>query len=339
MRRYAALAVLSLLAASTTSVLAGPATAASPRADQARDKAHQRIVDYWTPARRANAKPRDVVLPDPRAKGQKPDKPGGGKGGGKGGGGKDDGAITGSTWSGGGAVAQTTGKVFFLIDGNQYTCSASAVDGDGVDVVLTAGHCVWDDAAGFATFFLFVPGYEGTMPPEGERWTATSLFTTEAWADDGDSYSDDAGLAVMDHPAYGSFAEALEVDLPTMAIPGEYASSEGDTFSAFGYPAAQKYKGSTLTYCEGPVELGFSDALDTLSMPCDMTGGSSGGPWYDGPAGQGAITSLNSYGYNGIHRMFGPTFDAEQEGAMKDQATDGACDAGERCTSKVTGTL
>ena len=57
-----------------------------------------------------------------------------------------------------------------------------------------------------------------------------------------------------------------------------------------------------------------------------MTGGSSGGPWYQGKSGTGPITSLNSYGYNGLNRMFGPTFDSQQEGVAYTQADDGSCD-------------
>jgi hypothetical protein len=46
-------------------------------------------------------------------------------------------------------------------------------------------------------------------------------------------------------------------------------------------------------------------------MACDMTGGSSGGPWlgaFDEATGVGALSSLNSYGYQGVQAMFGPKF-------------------------------
>ena len=102
------------------------------------------------------------------------------------------------------------------------------------------------------------------------------------------------------------------------------------TFSAFGYPAAKKYKGGTLTYCEGPAVSGYDGDPATVSIACDMTGGSSGGPWYDESGGNGEITSLNSYGYGGLNRMFGPTFDA-QESAAYVAASDGSCDGTEVC--------
>ncbi len=48
-------------------------------------------------------------------------------------------------------------------------------------------------------------------------------------------------------------------------------------------------------------------------MVCDMTGGSSGGPWLlNASSGYGAkLRSLNSYGYSGVKNMYGPIFNAQ----------------------------
>ncbi len=43
-----------------------------------------------------------------------------------------------------------------------------------------------------------------------------------------------------------------------------YSNLAGAVYSAFGYPAAQKYKGETLTYCQGPVQTGY----DRTRTPC-----------------------------------------------------------------------
>src|SRR3712207_7483597 len=48
---------------------------------------------------------------------------------------------------------------------------------------------------------------------------------------------------------------------------------------SFGYPASQKYHGNDLTYCAGPISTDPNNANLTWGMACDMTGGSSGGPW------------------------------------------------------------
>ena len=84
---------------------------------------------------------------------------------------------------------------------------------------------------------------------------------------------------------------------------------------AFGYPAAGRYHGNDLTYCQNP--LGF-DALTgntNYKLACGMTGGSSGGPWlsgFDSTGNAGTIRSLNSYGYSGqSNNMYGPIFNAD----------------------------
>jgi hypothetical protein len=89
-----------------------------------------------------------------------------------------------------------------------------------------------------------------------------------------------------------------------------FSTASGQTY-AFGYPAAGKYIGSDLTYCAGAV---FNDSWNgnqTLGMACDMTGGSSGGPWLTGfseSTGSGTLNGLNSYGYSGVRNMYGPKF-------------------------------
>jgi hypothetical protein len=87
----------------------------------------------------------------------------------------------------------------------------------------------------------------------------------------------------------------------------------GKVASAFGYPAAKKYNGSVLTYCSGPTTTDPYNGGLTWGLGCNMTGGSSGGPWFDSSlnlstGNGGAVVSLNSYGYQGLSYMFGPKF-------------------------------
>jgi hypothetical protein len=50
-------------------------------------------------------------------------------------------------------------------------------------------------------------------------------------------------------------------------------------------------------------------------MLCDMTGGSSGGPWVSSSTTTVGFTaqlrSLNSYGYSGDDSMYGPIFNSK----------------------------
>ena len=68
------------------------------------------------------------------------------------------------------------GKVFLTLDGADYVCSATAVSSPSHTLAWTAGHCVHgaDFGAGFATNWMFVPGYVDGQRPFGS-WVATSL--------------------------------------------------------------------------------------------------------------------------------------------------------------------
>ena len=58
-----------------------------------------------------------------------------------------------------------------------------------------------------------------------------------------------------------------------------------------------------------------------IGMTCDMTGGSSGGPWFldfDETTGTGILNSVNSYKINFIPTwMFGPYFGADAQGVYE----------------------
>ena len=312
-RRLLLLAALLLVAAG----LGAPPAQARGGGSSAADE-HRRIVEYWTPAREASAVPRDVS-PNPRGK------PGGGGGGG-------GGSVLGASWTASGSVAKTTGKVFFTLNGVNYVCSGSAVAG-APSLVLTAGHCVHHGGGGaFATNWKFVPGYDNGVKPYGD-WTATALFTTAMWAGQEDGFDDDAGFAIVTNNTTQSLSDKLTTSTGSAVIPTIDFDGANTTFtySAFGYPAAQKYKGQKLIYCQGKARYAYDDH-DTYALPCDMTGGSSGGPWIVGPNTTGAtIRSLNSYGYASVSAtMFGPVFGGGEEAAYND-AIDGCETANSLC--------
>ena len=147
-------------------------------------------------------------------------------------------------------------------------------------------------------------------PTLGE-WTATDLFTTAGWATGSTSFDDDAGFAlVVGAEDQGTLASVLEAG--GGKVPGIAFETTTSTYYAFGYPASKKYRGDTLTYCAGPVTPRY-DGHETLALACDMTGGSSGGPWFQSfpndTTTPNVINSLNSYGYMTVRNtMFGPIF-------------------------------
>ena len=310
--RRTALAVVAVV--SLALALAAPATAKSGQATATAAKEaaeHRRILAYWTPERMAAAKPRDIVVPlgTKPASRAKPTKPGGG-----GSASSPSANSLGATWSFGGAVAETTGKVFFTLGGANYVCSGSLVQSNdpNVQIVSTAGHCAHEGDGsgrdGYATNFTFRPGWDGTQNAPVYTASSANLHATTNWQSSGaahGAYPDDAAFARVT----GSGVSAAP---PAVTFTGGTGDRQ---VYAFGYPAARKYKGNTLTYCSGITSFRY-DGDDTLSIGCDMTGGSSGGPWFESFAnGSGVQTSVNSYGYSGVTRMFGPVFDSLQEGA------------------------
>ena len=66
--------------------------------------------------------------------------------------------------------ARVHGKVFLTLDGADYVCSATVVSSPSHTLAWTAGHCVHgaDFGAGFATNWMFVPGYADGQRPFGE---------------------------------------------------------------------------------------------------------------------------------------------------------------------------
>lgn len=208
----------------------------------------------------------------------------------------------GGPWTGGGEVVQTTGRVFFTYQGRTASCSGDAVTSQNGSTVLTAGHCVKMDGA-WHTNWVFVPGYHDGQAPHG-KWTAAKTLATPQWTASED-INYDVGAAVV---------TPLEGRKLTDVVGGQglsFNSGYRQNMYSFGYPAADPYDGSKLIYCSGTTT---KDPLFTNDhgLACNMTGGSSGGPWFtqfDEKTGTGLQASVNSFGYTFLpNTMFGPYF-------------------------------
>lgn len=200
-------------------------------------------------------------------------------------------------------VKWTTGKVFFTLNGRDYVCSGSAVTSTNRDLVTTAGHCVKDGSGSWATNWVFVPAYENGYRPYG-TWSARLLMTTNQWANSGDL---NYGIAMV--ATYANSGGDLVNVVGGQGI--AWNQPRGLYTYAFGFPAGYPYDGQWLYYCEGYV---FDDPYgrSTQGIGCDMTGGSSGGPWlmdFDPGSGTGYINSNTSYGYtNDPGSLYGPYY-------------------------------
>ncbi len=209
-------------------------------------------------------------------------------------------------------ATRTEGRIFFTAgsDGKTHSCSGTVVASENQSVVWTAGHCVHGGAGSdFHTDFVFVPAYDSGVAPYGQ-FTARERWTTGPWSTQGGQhgpFTDDFGTLVLNLNDSGQTvvqavngAQGITFNQPT-----------NQSFVGLGYPADAPFDGSTLFACLGsPTQLEFaSDGVTPLEMglPCDMTGGASGGGWIIGMDSQGLgyVNSANSYGPSDHTMMWG----------------------------------
>lgn len=320
-RAFVAAAGLGVIVAFALSggATASPVTAEKP--DPAVSKsiskdAQERTKDYWTSSRMKNAKSGGLLVRDRSevtssstvAKGEptvvrgssaKPT-------------GKPSKGFGGGYYTGGGKVVQTTGKVFFTLGGTNYVCSGSSTVAANNSLVQTAGHCLNEGPGAFATNFTFVPGYDDGAAPYGQ-FAAAELHTSSQWANQGD-LNYDIGYAVVGTAGGSTLTGAVGAQGVGFNL------ARNATMYAFGYPAASPYDGSDIAWCNGQVAADTWGGSSTQGMVCNMTGGSSGGPWfinYSEASGIGTLNSLNSFKYTGgplSNRMFGPYFGSVVQG-------------------------
>lgn len=261
------------------------------------------VADYWTPERMANAV--DITFAKPAGKtesrGQAPQPNG------------PAGSIEParpSVASPDGAnlllnEAATVGKVYFTTPQGNSSCSASTVYSGKRRLVVSAGHCVHPGISGrpWYTNWQFVPRYRNGSRPFG-TFVAYSLTSRTAWLTGG-SYDEDMSIAIMNN---GGIYGAKVVD--TVGGNGlRWNYGYNVSVTALGYPSnlgggeSQYFCQSSTWYAHGQV----------IRMYCNMTYGSSGGPWlqeYNDQTGIGYINSVVSHGDSPGNGQFdGPYFD------------------------------
>jgi hypothetical protein len=268
------------------------------------------------------------------------DTSGGDPGGGGGGGGGD--VVTNAAWSGG-AVQTAAGRIYFEMPANAkqtrwngYVCSGTvATDGanNGRSVIITAAHCVYDDAnKAFARNVLFIPNQAGSgtrtdtncsndllgcwEPSFGVvdlEWTTTTFPNNIPWdyayyvVDDESGAHQGAGAG----GALDSAAGSLPVQFLTPAV--------GEVTHALGYSYSED---PNFMYCAEA--MGTEGAANWWLPNCLLSGGSSGGPWVqpmDESKGSGPIISVNSWGYTSSPGMAGPKLSGTSASCVFDAAT------------------
>jgi hypothetical protein len=202
-------------------------------------------------------------------------------------------------------TARTNGKVFFDMGGGSWVCSGSIVNSEGQNTVWTAGHCVNQGGGSgvWATNWQFVPSYDDDMwwnPRPYGTWTAAQLWTRTAWANSSD-FAEDMGVAIMGM----NFGYHIVGYLGGQGIITGVGRRVWE--NTFGYPAEAPFDGGNLYQCWGTTWPEWEFLFwwsETLVIPCDMTRGESGGPWFYAWDGNwGYLNGINSR----IDRIVGPT--------------------------------
>jgi V8-like Glu-specific endopeptidase len=113
----------------------------------------------------------------------------------------------------------TVGALFSGGLGSTHGCTASVIAGATRNTVITAAHCVHDDARDM----VFVPAYRNGRTPEGV-WHVTGAYVLPSWLLDHDPTADYAVLTVAPQVVHGRTVQLADVTgseaLGTAVAPG-----------------------------------------------------------------------------------------------------------------------
>ena len=202
----------------------------------------------------------------------------------------------------------TIGVLFFSQYDVDFRCSAASI---GKDAVWTAGHCIHTGdgtEGGWSEDVIFVPAYKNGEAPFG-IWTAYNTWTKGSWYSSEDLRFDMGG-AVLNTNSSGKMISQVVGNLGF-----SYNLSREQLWFNFGYPTYTPFDGRWQFICTGPFAYNDNSLNEPypVGMGCDMTRGSSGGPWikdFSGVAGSANfLNGNNSYRYTSRpEEMFSPYF-------------------------------
>jgi len=202
------------------------------------------------------------------------------------------------------ARAQTAaiGKLF--MNNNEY-CSASVVTEN--NIIVTAAHCCWDRSKNsWIGGWSFVPGYNNGKAPYGVfAWADARV--PNSWINNGDIPSDVCLIRLQNDSA------GHPVSYYTGWLGRAWNFPPAQPMHSFGYPG-NVGGGQVLEQCAGESSAqSASCGSGVLNMPCNMTFGSSGGPWIkDLNSGNHVDATVHGYISQGCTGTFGQEFDGPQ---------------------------
>lgn len=192
----------------------------------------------------------------------------------------------------------TVGKLYFTTpSGNSY-CTASVISPN--NIIVTAAHCVY--SGGWYSNWSFVPADRaGTAPYGSFAWTQAWVLVN--WQNTGQTRYDVALIKL------GNNSSGKPVTYYTGYLGRSWNYNYVQHHHTQGYPSS--FDSGKYTYlCAAE---SFNGGTDVLGMGCNMTYGSSGGPWCRNfaPYVSGMVNHVNSVvsgGTPGTNTFYGARF-------------------------------
>lgn len=254
-------------------MLAAPATALAEPDVVVHDVDTAGVLDYWTPERIAAMPVGDTTPGAPPENGP------------------DGAPVTDPT------IQRTVGRLFFVDRGEDSSCTATLVRSANKRTAVTGGHCVHTfnlirEDPQWTSKLLFVPGFRDNTRPYGS-YVVQQIVASRTWVADDEKSEHDQAFLVLDKPA--------DAALPIgFGLPGDRPAN------LYGYPRAARkpghqgrpeFTGMRAARCWGKVapDPGSPEQgpENLWGVPCDMGGGSSGGP----RVSSGTVVGVNTQGF------------------------------------------
>jgi V8-like Glu-specific endopeptidase len=202
---------------------------------------------------------------------------------------------------------RAAGKLFFLINGATYLCSASLIK---PGIVVTAAHCVANyGQSQFYSGWQFVPAYRDGNAPYG-TWTVQQAWIKTAY------YNGTDGCAV--------YGVVCPDDVAVLILNTQNNAYVGNTTGWFGYWYGGGFTSNGLAqvtqlgfpvglnngnYMERNDSYGYISASNSNNtvIGSNMNGGSSGGPWVENFGLPATLTGETSGGFSPANVVIGVT--------------------------------
>ncbi len=199
----------------------------------------------------------------------------------------------------------TVGRIFMTNDaGQNMSCSGTAVKSANQSVVDTAGHCLYLYGK-WVQNLIFCPQYDHGETPFG-CWAARDLEVPSDWINARiNDYHHDFGMAIVAPNDQGLLTDLVG------GAGWAYNQPVNQPFYAYGYPARAPFDGESRQSCESSSGTSWQQGDGTVvSIPCNMTGGSSGGPWFIKSGGNWYLNGHNDFTSSiKPDHMFSPYYD------------------------------